>query len=258
MLKSLAPVVAVLTLVLCAASGARADEFDSQGVKIHYGIEGQGEPVVLVHGLYSSANMNWRLPGVLPLLAQSYRVIALDCRGHGESDKPEGEDEYGAKMAEDVVRLLDHLKIEKAHVVGYSMGGMIVMKLIVLHPERVRSAVLGGMGWLKAGGVLQKVWEHLGERGESKAPAACVHGLAALAVTEDEVKGIKLPVTMIVGDRDPVKRLYVDPAHGLRPDWPLRTIAGAGHLNCIAKQEFKDELKAALDQQAGGKGDPKR
>lgn len=241
----------LLALALVAPRGARADEFDSQGVKIHYVVEGQGEPVVLVHGLYSSANMNWRLPGLIALLAKDYQVIAPDCRGHGESDKPEGEDDYGVKMSEDVVRLLDHLKIAKAHVVGYSMGGMIVMKLLATHPDRVKSAVLGGMGWLKAGGVLQKVWEHLGSRGDSMAPEGLVHSLGALAVTADEIKAIQVPTTMIVGDRDPVKRLYVDPAHEARPDWPMITVAGAGHLTCIAKQEFKDGVKAALDKQKG-------
>src|SRR5258708_1666760 len=160
--------------------------FDSKGVKIQYTIEGQGEPVVLIHGLHSSAQMNWRLPGTIKLLAESYQVIALDLRGHGHSGKPEKESDYGPEMAEDVVRLLDHLKIEKAHIVGYSMGGLIAMKLAVEHPERVKSMVLGGMGWLREGSGLQDFWSRLpGDRMGVQTPPACVRSIGKLAVSEE-------------------------------------------------------------------------
>jgi pimeloyl-ACP methyl ester carboxylesterase len=85
----------VTALVGCAAfvcsgvTSARADEFDSAGVKIHYVVKGHGEPVILIHGLYSSAAMNWGVPGITTELARTYQVIALDNRGHGQSDKPE-------------------------------------------------------------------------------------------------------------------------------------------------------------------------
>src|SRR5437764_612909 len=120
----------ILSLALLAASsvfaddGAKPQSFDSRGVKIHYTVEGQGAPVVLIHGLHSSADINWRVPGTIKTLAAHYRVIAFDVRGHGHSDKPDKDDAYGVEMAEDVVRLMDHLKIDKAHIVGYSMGGM--------------------------------------------------------------------------------------------------------------------------------------
>ena len=91
--------------------------------------------------------MNWGLPGASALLAKHFQVITLDCRGHGQSDKPESEGAYGTNMVEDVVRLMDHLNIQKARVAGYSMGGMIAMKLVVTHPDRVTCIVLGGMGW---------------------------------------------------------------------------------------------------------------
>ena len=95
--------------------------------------------MVLIHGLYSSADINWRLPGTIKTLAQSHQVISMDLRGHGHSAKPKEESAYGIEMARDVVRLLDHLKIKKAHIVGYSLGGMIAMKLATEHPDRVRS-----------------------------------------------------------------------------------------------------------------------
>src|SRR5579862_9568187 len=114
-----------LTAALALASlPLEADDFDSAGVKIHYTVQGAGEPVILIHGLYASAEKNWGLPGVIADLAQHYRVIALDCRGHGASDKPTGEHDYGVKMVDDVVRLMDHLHLPTANIVGYSMGGM--------------------------------------------------------------------------------------------------------------------------------------
>ena len=246
-----------LTLAALAAGAAalRADDFLSKGVKIHYEVSGQGEPVILIHGLYSSARMNWGLPGITAALAQHFQVIALDNRGHGQSDKPDGEDQYGPEMAEDIVRLMDHLHIQKARVVGYSLGGMITMKLLTLHPERVRSAVLGGMGWLQEGSPLQRFWETLPGR-SALVPAACLHGMAKLAVTEAQVKAVRVPVTIIVGDRDPCRRLYVEPLLRIRPDWPEKVISGAGHLNCIFKSEFKNELQKALRQPVAGDQPP--
>lgn len=228
-----------------------ADEFDSNGVKIHYSVEGKGEPVVLIHGLHSSGAINWELPGIVKLLAAKYQVITMDCRGHGRSGKPTGDDQYGIEMVEDVTRLLNYLKIEKAHVVGYSMGGMITMKFVVLHPDRVRSAILGGMGWLKSGGALERIWEKMPSKDGGLTPAACTRGLAQMGVTEDEVKAVKVPVSIVVGDRDPCKKLYVDPLVRVRPEWPVTTIEGAGHLNCIAKDTFKDAVKSGIDAHAG-------
>ena len=223
-----------------------AAEFDSAGVKIHYVVEGQGDPVILIHGLYSSALMNWSAPGITAELAKHFRVVALDCRGHGQSGKPEAEGSYGTNMVEDVVRLMDHLHIAKAQVVGYSMGGMIAMKLAVTHPERVSTLVLGGMGWHKADAPMNRFWEIVNGQGRGSVPIACIHGFPALAVNEAEIKAIKLPVTIVVGDRDPTRRMYVEPLRAVRPDFPEHVIAGAGHLNCVAKPEFKIEVAAAL------------
>jgi len=112
-------------LTPCRVLGVDAPKpqtFDSNGVSIQYTVEGQGEPVVLIHGLHASTDINWRAPGIIKALAENYQVIAMDVRGHGHSGKPEQEEAYGMEMVEDVIRLLDHLKIKKAHVVGYSMG----------------------------------------------------------------------------------------------------------------------------------------
>jgi pimeloyl-ACP methyl ester carboxylesterase len=224
--------------------------FDSNGVKIHYIVEGSGEPVILIHGLYSSAFVNWQMPGVVALLAKDHRVLALDVRGHGASDKPTQDDAYGVEMVEDVLRLMDREKIQKAHLIGYSMGGMITMKFMVLHPERVSSGLLGGMGWLREGGMLGKMWGFM-LGGLLGTPAACPHSFGKLAVSEAELKAVKVPVEVLVGDRDPCRTLYVAPLRQVREDWPVIEIAGAGHMDCIVKPQFKDEVQKWIAKQSG-------
>jgi pimeloyl-ACP methyl ester carboxylesterase len=118
--------------------------FDSRGVKIRYVDVGRGEPVVLIHGFSSSLDANWGQTRVIDALAKYFRVVALDCRGHGKSDKPHDAASYGLAMIDDVARRLDHLGIAKAHIVGYSMGGAIAGKFITTHPDRVITAVFGG------------------------------------------------------------------------------------------------------------------
>jgi pimeloyl-ACP methyl ester carboxylesterase len=121
--------------------------FDSAGVQIHYQEYGSGDPVVLVHGFASSAQHNWGVTGWFDTLSPHYRVIALDCRGHGRSGKPHDAAAYaGAAMEADVIGLLDHLGIERTRLMGYSMGGRIALGLLVNHPERLRAVVLGGVG----------------------------------------------------------------------------------------------------------------
>jgi len=245
-MKTFFALLVVTALMATSTLLARADEFSSAGVKIHYVVKGKGEPVILIHGLDSSAAMNWGVPGIIAELAKHYEVIALDCRGHGQSDKPTAEGAYGINMVEDVVRLMDHRHIARARVVGYSMGGMIAMKLAVTHPDRVSLMVLGGMGWLKPGSPMNKVWEGMNGHGQHSTPEACLHGFPALSVTEAEIKAVTLPVTIIVGDRDPCRRAFVEPLEKERPEWPVHIIADAGHLNCILKPDFKTQLAAAL------------
>jgi triacylglycerol esterase/lipase EstA (alpha/beta hydrolase family) len=245
----------VAILVACTATGQvfaaekiSYETFEANGVKIRYFVEGDGEPVVLIHGLYSSADLNWKIPGTVTMLAKNHKVIALDLPGHGGSDKPEKEEAYGAQMSEDVILLLDHLKIKKAHIVGYSLGGMITLKLIADHPDRVLSGTLCGMGWMKEGSPLQKFWEKIPTREGGGAGAMCMNCMGKLAITEDALKEIKTPMKVLIGDRDPVKKLYVEPLMSVRKDWPVIEIDGAGHLICIFKKDFKDELVKWVDK----------
>lgn len=122
--------------------------FSSDGVDIAYLDEGAGEPVLLIHGFASNAQVNWVDTGwVRELTRAGYRVIAFDNRGHGKSAKPHDVSMYGAPlMAEDARRLLDHLGIARADVLGFSMGARIAAFLAVNHPGRVRSAIFSGLG----------------------------------------------------------------------------------------------------------------
>ena len=146
-------VVSLLLSILCvAASAAFAADTEptheffttSDGIKIHYMQLGDsGSPVVLVHGYTGSAEGNWFRNGVAVALAKNHRVVAIDCRNHGRSDKPQPR---GPGKWEDVIELMDHLKIEKAHLHGYSMGGSITGRILAAKPERLLTASFGGSG----------------------------------------------------------------------------------------------------------------
>jgi pimeloyl-ACP methyl ester carboxylesterase len=120
------------------------------GVKLHYwkvgpagGSSWTGQPVVLIHGFTGSADM-WLMNGMAAALRSHHRVLALDCRGHGRSDKPHDPMKYGLQMADDVIELLDHEKIDRAHIHGFSLGGWILAQLLSRHPERIATAEFVG------------------------------------------------------------------------------------------------------------------
>ena len=123
-------------------------QFCHGDVEIAFLDEGEGEPIVLVHGFASNKEVNWVYPGwVTTLTRAGRRVIALDNRGHGASTKLYDPAAYHSDiMAEDVRALLDHLDLPRADMMGYSLGGRITAMLAVEHPQRVRAAVLGGIG----------------------------------------------------------------------------------------------------------------
>lgn len=131
------------------------NKFNSDGVEIAYRDEGEGEPLFLVHGFASNSYTNWVFPGWFETLMDAgYRVIAHDNRGHGESEKLYDSALYEAPlMAEDVRRLMDHLEITSASVMGYSMGTRISAFLCLNHPERVKSVIFGGLGMGLVNGV---------------------------------------------------------------------------------------------------------
>src|SRR3954463_12057475 len=122
--------------------------FQNDEIEIAYLDEGEGDPIVLIHGFASTAVINWVHPGWVTTLTKAHRRgIALDNRGHGASSKPYDPAAYhSATMAEDVRALLDHLGIARADVMGYSMGARISAFLALAHPQRVRSVIFGGLG----------------------------------------------------------------------------------------------------------------
>lgn len=256
--------------------------FDSNGVKIHYTVEGEGEPVLLIHGFAINASTQWVLPGVAKALAKDYRVIALDNRGHGQSGKPHDPKQYGIEMVEDAVRLLDHLQIKKAHVIGYSMGGLITLKLAAIHPERVLSATLGGMGlfrtarepmlkeladslengngfrplviWLNppsrpkpTDSQVEFVNKFLMGANDVKAMAALVRGSIDpnLDITDEQLKAMQVPMLAIVGDLDPFKA-GVDELKKQIMRLQVVVVPAGDHFSAVFKPVFLESLQTFL------------
>ena len=266
--------------------------FDSNGVRIRYIEQGAGETVVLIHGYGSTAEGNWILPRVFQQLAKNYRVIALDCRGFGKSDKPHDVKQYGREMALDIVRLLDHLKVQKAHIVGYSMGGGITLKLLTMKPERFLTATLGGTAGrfalsseelrqieqmateMEKGSVrtlILSVWptdqpKPTEEEIKKREAAYAGQDLVALAavrrsnvdqvVTEKQVAAIKVPTICIVGNADS-RLVNVDKLKKGMPKLKVVTIEGATHSGeraAVGRPEFIQALQEFLKAHPGQKG----
>jgi pimeloyl-ACP methyl ester carboxylesterase len=282
--RSLWHITWALLLVVVPSAAAQDKYFDSAGVKIRYTEQGQGEPVLLIHGFGANLDMQWDLPGLIKALAKDYRVIAFDCRGHGRSAKPHDAKQYGREMVEDAVRLLDHLKIKKAHAVGYSMGAMITAKLLVMHPDRLLTATLGGAGPVRKEDSRPKFVEVLSdslEQGkgitplidiltpkgkpkpsedqiktinqffmainDNKALAAVVRGWMDLAVTDAELQANRVPTLAVIGELDPLKT-GVDDLRGRLANAKTVVIADADHMTAFTRPEFLDSLKTFLEK----------
>jgi pimeloyl-ACP methyl ester carboxylesterase len=215
--------------------------FDSDGVQIRYVEQGQGAPVVLIHGYTGTLDRHWIGPGVFADLAKDHRVIAVDCRGHGKSGKPHHAAAYGSEMAQDIVRLLDHLEIPRAHIVGYSMGAIIAGHLLTTNPDRIMTAALVAHPavhtWTPAdqqeaeasarelegdtpfkslvvaltppgakppsNEEIRKVTQPLVDRNDLKALAAYNRGRRGLVVTETALSAVRVPTLGIIGSADP-------------------------------------------------------
>jgi pimeloyl-ACP methyl ester carboxylesterase len=236
--------------------------FQHRDVEIAYLDEGEGEPIVLVHGFASTKNVNWVYPTwVSELRKNGRRVIALDNRGHGESAKLYDPAQYSIPiMAGDVVALMDHLDILRADMMGYSMGGRMTAWLGLNAPERLRSAILGGIGigMIEGGGPgenvaqaleapsLDDVTDPVGRtfrafadqtRSDRLALAACLRGSRDLMTTE-EASHIKVPVLIAVGTTDEV----AGSAHALGdviPGSEVLDIPGRDHMRAVGDKVYK-------------------
>jgi pimeloyl-ACP methyl ester carboxylesterase len=285
---------ALLCVVFLAAGVGRGGEgsFDSGGVKIHYVVEGKGEPLLLIHGFATNARLQWMTSGIFKALAKDHRVIAMDVRGHGDSGKPSDPKKYGTEMVEDVVRLLDHLKIDKAHVVGYSMGALITGKLLGTHPDRLLSATLGGTGVFPEGVSLPPHLEKLAESLEQgkgmgsmmmamtppgkskpsagairsanrlvgdngKALAAVVRSWNTLGVSREKLEDNKVPTLALIGSADPLKEGFDFMKEGMA-NLKFVTIDGATHLNAPNNPKFISSLRSFLAENSQRKKKEKK
>lgn len=117
---------------------------NNQGIRIYYEVEGEGPPLVLMHGRAGSGE-DWRALGYVEALQDDYRLVLIDARGHGRSDKPHDPKVYRkALRAADVVAVLDDLRIDKAHFMGYSVGDTVGFSIAKYAPERLISLIVGG------------------------------------------------------------------------------------------------------------------
>ncbi len=249
-------------------------KFDSDGVEIVFLDEGEGFPTLLIHGFASDHRVNWvSTSWVRDLLAAGRRVIAFDNRGHGESGKPHDPAAYRfAIMTEDVRRLLDHLGVEKADVIGYSMGARIAATLVLAHPERVRSAVFGGLGDAMVKGEtfapveplvaalratsLEEVTDPRGRTyrifadqtgSDREALVACLIG-ARDRLTAADVHRISVPVLVAVGSEDEGAGSAVGLA-ALIPGAEAFEIPGRDHMKAVGDKAHKAAVLEFLARQ---------
>jgi pimeloyl-ACP methyl ester carboxylesterase len=202
--------------------------FHNGAVEIAYLDEGEGDPILLVHGFASTKNVNWVYPTwVSELKKNGRRVIALDNRGHGDSAKLYDVEAYRIPiMAGDVTALMDHLEIERADIMGYSLGGRMTAWLSLHQPQRLRSAIFGGIGigLIEGGGPGENVAEALEAaslddvtdpvgrtfrafadqtRSDRREPTARLRGSRGL-MTREEAAAIHVPVLIAVGTADEI------------------------------------------------------
>lgn len=253
------------------------DHFTSDGVRIAYRDvhpeAGTGEPIVLVHGFASNHAVNWvNTLWVKTLTGAGRRVVLLDNRGHGQSEKLYDPAAYhSARMAGDVLALLDHLEIPRADVMGYSMGARITAHVALAAPERVRAAILSGLGIHLVEGVglpmgiadameapsladvtdpMQRMFRAFAEQTKSdlRALAACIRG-SRQTLSAEEVGRIAVPVLVCVGTKDDVAGSGPALA-ALIPGARALDIPGRDHNLAVGDKVHKQGVLAFLEERA--------
>jgi pimeloyl-ACP methyl ester carboxylesterase len=246
--------------------------FHNGAVEIAYLDEGDGDPIVLVHGFASSKNVNWVYPTwVSDLKKDGRRVIALDNRGHGDSAKLYDPAQYEiAVMADDVIALMDHLELARADVMGYSLGSRMTAILALKKPERLRSAILGGIGIgvIEGGGPgenvalaleapsLDDVTDPVGRtfrafadqtRSDRRALAACLRGSRRL-MTRDEAAAISgVPVLIAVGSNDEIAG-SAEKLGRIIPGSEVLDIPNRDHMRAVGDKVYKSGVTDFLSR----------
>jgi pimeloyl-ACP methyl ester carboxylesterase len=244
--------------------------FSHGPVEIDYLDEGEGAPVVLVHGFASTKEINWAFPGWVSTLRRAgRRAIALDNRGHGQSTKLYHPADYTtAAMASDVRALVDHLAIERADFIGYSMGARICAFLATHEAARVRAAVLAGVGLSLVTGrsigetvaaaleapSLADVTDPMGRtfrafaeqtRSDLRALAACMRGSGDRLARAD-VAAVRVPILVAAGTADDVAG-PARPLADIIPGAQVLDIPDRDHMRAVGDRVFKDGTLAFLD-----------
>jgi pimeloyl-ACP methyl ester carboxylesterase len=242
-------------------------------IEIAYLDHGYGNPIILVHGFASNKIVNWVYPAWVSELKKSgRRVIALDNRGHGDSSKLYNPEDYHiSAMAGDVSALMDHLKIDKADIMGYSLGARITANLAQDHPSRVRSAIFGGVGIcliqsvgsdenvLRAMEVpsLEDVNDPVGRmfrvfadhtHSDRRALVACLRGSREL-MTREEAASISVPVLIAVGTNDEIAG-SADALREIISDARVLDIPNCDHMRAIGNKVFKAGVLQFLSRRA--------
>lgn len=248
-------------------------QFSHDDIAIDYLDEGEGDAVVLIHGFASTKEVNWVQPGWVSTLTRAgRRVVALDNRGHGRSGKVYDPALYHTDlMAEDARALLDYLAIARADVMGYSMGARIAAFLAHRHPQRVRSAILGGLGIRLVSGVglpetiadaleapsLNDVSDTQGRmfrafaeqtQSDLRALAACIRG-SRQVMTAQQAGAIAVPVLVAVGGKDDVAGSPHELA-ALMANARALDIPGRDHMLAVGDRVFKQAVLEFLDRRA--------
>jgi pimeloyl-ACP methyl ester carboxylesterase len=259
--------------------------FDSNGVRIRYVEQGQGPAIVLMHGYTGTLDRHFIANGVFANLAKDHRAIAIDLRGHGKSGKPYEPGAYGEEFAHDVVRLLDHLKIQRAHVLGYSLGAFIAGRMATMHPERLIGAIyVAGLplrdlsfmepfaqdsvkeleselpfkslvAALQPPGAqppsedeMRKAMAPLVAANDVKALAALWRGYKTLAVTDTQLAAVRVPSIVITGSED-VNAAGIPELNKLHPRIRTVVVQGAQHggpEGVMRRPEFMAALREFL------------
>lgn len=253
--------------------------FHHDGLSLAYrdvkSVGGHDTPVLLIHGFASSIEVNWAFPGWFKTFGDAgYRVIAIENRGHGASDKPHDPEAYETeRMAGDALALLDQLGIESAFVQGYSMGARIAAFLTLRHPERVIGLALGGLGIHLVDGVglplgiaealeradpenitdpTQKMFRSFAEKNRQDlvALAACIRG-SRQVMSAGEAGRLATPVIVAVGTNDPIAG-PPEPLVAIMPDARAFAIEGRDHNLAVGDRSHRAAVLDFFEELRGG------